>query len=161
MTRLTRVQREAEFLFPIPEHGHALLEPGLAVGGARFEVKRGLLRGFIDVVFGHEGKLCVVDWKSSVVRTSTEEALDRYVHAHFDWQIVVYGLAALRMLGVRDERDYEARFGGIYYLFLRDMEHAASGAGPGGVWFHKPTWDEAVRWERRLLEHGYGRTEAS
>lgn len=160
IAQLGKVQREAEFLFPIPERSHRLLDATMSGDGAPFKVERGLLRGFIDVVFEHEERLCVVDWKSSVLRTSTPDALDRYVHAHFDWQIVVYGVAALRMLGVRDERDYERRFGGIYYLFLRDMESGASSDGAPGVWFHRPSWDEAVRWERRLLEHGYGRTEA-
>jgi exodeoxyribonuclease V beta subunit len=157
---LPRVLRETEFLFPIPEAGHPLL--GRARGpDASFEVGRGLVKGFIDVVFEHDGRLYFGDWKSSVLRDARPEALAKYVKAHFDWQIVVYGVAVLRLLGVRTEADFERRFGGFLYFFLREMARGEEGQPAPGVWFERPDWATVQQWERELLHHDFGGREGT
>lgn len=154
---LPKVLRESEFLFPIPEAGHRLLGAPTAGAYAPFTVGRGLVKGFIDVIFEHDGRLYFGDWKSSVLRDPSPEALRTYVDAHFRWQIVVYGVAVLRMLGVTDEAAYDRRFGGILYFFLREMERTPAGQPTRGVWFERPDWETVKGWERELLAHDFGR----
>ena len=154
---LPRVVRESEFLFPIPEAGHRLLGAPAAEVDAPFTVGRGLVKGFIDVIFEHDGRLYFGDWKSSVLRDPSPSAIRTYVDAQFRWQVVVYGIAVLRMLGVTDEAAYERRFGGLLYFFLREMERTPAGEPTRGVWFERPAWDTVKGWERTLLAHDFGR----
>ncbi len=156
---LSKVLRESEFLFPIPEKGQRLLGETPKDEHAPFFVDRGLVKGFIDVVFEHDGRLYFGDWKSSVLRDASPEALDAYVTSHFHWQVVVYGVAVLRLLGIRDEATFEKRFGGFLYFFLREMEKTPAGEPTRGLWFERPTWDAVQAWERELLEHDFGRRE--
>ncbi len=156
---LPRVLRESEFLFPIPERGQRLLGEQPRDEHAPFFVDRGLVKGFIDVVFEHHGRLYFGDWKSSVLRDASPEALHAYVTSHFHWQVVVYGVAVLRLLGIRDEATFEKKFGGFLYFFLREMEKTPEGEPTRGVWFERPTWQVVQGWERDLLEHDFGRRE--
>lgn len=156
---LPRVLRESEFLFPIPERGQRLLGEQPRDEHAPFFVDRGLVKGFIDVVFEHDGRLYFGDWKSSVLRDASPEALHAYVASHFHWQVVVYGVAVLRLLGIRDEATFEKKFGGFLYFFLREMEKTPAGEPTRGVWFERPTWQVVQGWERELLEHDFGRRE--
>ena len=157
---LPRVLRESEFLFPIPERGQRLLGEQPRDEHAPFFVDRGLVKGFIDVVFEHDGRLYFGDWKSSVLRDASPEALHAYVTSHFHWQVVVYGVAVLRLLGIRDEVTFEKKFGGFLYFFLREMEKTPAGEPTRGVWFERPSWQVVQGWERELLEHDFGRREA-
>ena len=50
------------------------------------------------------------------------------------------------MLGLRSREDFDARFGGSAYLFLRGMPAA-------GVHLARPSWDDVVRWERELVQN--------
>jgi exodeoxyribonuclease V beta subunit len=156
---LAKVLRETEFLFPIPERNHRLL--GAPRDGAEepFAVGRGFVKGFIDVLFEHEGRVYFGDWKSSVVRDASPAALSSYIASHFHWQIVVYSVAVLRMLDIHDEAAYERRFGGLLYFFLRNMEATPPGAETQGTWFERPDWTTVKQWERELLQHSFAREE--
>ena len=46
------------------------------------------------------------------------------------------------MLGVADAADYEARFGGMLFVFLRGL--------PEGVFVWRPTFAEVTRWRDEL-----------
>ena len=55
---------EMEFLFPFPEDIHPLLSdprPGKLV------IERGYIKGFVDLVVEHEGRVYFADWKSDVL----------------------------------------------------------------------------------------------
>ncbi len=109
--------------------------------------ERGFIRGAIDMVFEHEGRFVVVDWKSDRVDDARREALERYVADNYTLQVKVYSLALLRFLQIKKEADY-ARFGGILYAFLRlmDAEH------PQGYYFVRPSWSELCAWDKELGE---------
>ncbi len=156
---LTKVLRETEFLFPIPERNHRLLGAPRDGADEPFAVGRGFVKGFIDVLFEHEGRVYFGDWKSSVVRDASPAALSSYIGTHFHWQIVVYSVAVLRMLDIHDEAAYERRFGGLLYFFLRNMEATPPGAETLGTWFERPDWTTVKQWERELLQHGFAREE--
>ena len=63
-------------------------------------------------------------------------------------QAQLYTLAALRLLGITDAEDFEQRFGGVLYCFLRGMDPALPGRG---VHFHRPSWDEVLTWQQKML----------
>lgn len=147
--RTTRNLRELPFTYPIPEAHHPRLDRELratAGGDPTFSVERGYLQGAIDFVFEHEGRCFLLDWKSDSRDGYQHAALTSHVAEHYAIQEQLYALAVVRLLGVRDEADYEARFGGILYCFLRGMARCDG----GGAWYRRPTWSEVLAWEREL-----------
>ncbi|NUF49950.1 exodeoxyribonuclease V subunit beta [Gilliamella sp. ESL0250] len=102
-----------------------------------FDSVKGMLRGFIDLVFKFEGKYYVVDYKSNwlgeCVDSYNQEALEKVMCEHrYDLQYQLYCLALHRFLkGRLTNYQYQTHFGGVYYLFLRGMpEH--------GIFYHLP-----------------------
>ena len=92
-----------------------------------FEPLQGSFRGFIDLVFQHDGKFYVVDYKSNHLgeRIGSYEPtllLTKMSDNHYLLQAHLYVLALHRYLSVRlrDYR-YEQHMGGYRYAFLRGM----------------------------------------
>ncbi|PZW69982.1 DNA helicase/exodeoxyribonuclease V beta subunit [Pseudomonas sp. URMO17WK12:I1] len=85
----------------------------------------GMFKGFIDLVFEHEGRYYVVDYKSNWLgadeQAYTAEAMNIAVASHrYDLQYVLYVLALHRHLRLRlTDYDYDTHMGGALYLFLR------------------------------------------
>ncbi|MGC6408735.1 exodeoxyribonuclease V subunit beta [Bisgaard Taxon 45] len=100
----------------------------------------GLLRGFIDLVFRHNGQYYLVDYKSNKLGTNPSdyapENLQNVMLAqHYDWQYLFYTLALHRYLKQRDPHyTYATHFGGVIYTFLRGM----NGIDQQGIYFQKP-----------------------
>ena len=96
---------------------------------------RGMLKGFIDLVFRHEGRYYLLDYKSNWLGEDssayTQQAMAAAMQAHrYDLQYQLYTLALHRYLRHRiADYDYERHFGGVIYLFLRgvDKEHPQQG----------------------------------
>ncbi len=106
-----------------------------------FYTVKGMLKGFIDLVFEHQGKYYVLDWKSnhlgedsnSYLRAQLEHAM---VDHRYDLQYQLYALALHRFLKTRiRDYDYEQHFGGVYYLFLRGIEPNSD----AGIFNARPT----------------------
>lgn len=99
----------------------------------------GMLKGFIDLVFEHEGRFHVLDYKSNWLGASDEayrdETMQAAVLAHrYELQYLFYLLALHRLLKVRlPDYDYDRHVGGALYLFLR-----GSGAPSRGVFAARP-----------------------
>jgi exodeoxyribonuclease V beta subunit len=147
-----RVLREMEFLYPIPEDAHPRL--GEVAGEREFTIGRGFVKGFIDVLFEHEGRTYLGDWKSDRLRDYGPEALAEHVREHYGTQIRLYFLALLRLLGIAGREDYERRVGGMVYTFLRAVR--PDGDGRAGLHFVRPDWSELTAWERELAGRDYG-----
>ena len=100
----------------------------------------GLLKGFIDLVFVHNQKYYVVDYKFNGLGNNdeayTNEAMETAMLAkRYDLQYALYLLALHRLLKARlgVSYDYDTHLGGGLYLFLRGSK------GPsGGRVFDKP-----------------------
>ncbi|WP_126445393.1 exodeoxyribonuclease V subunit beta [Sulfuricystis multivorans] len=112
--------------------------------------RAGYMKGFIDLVFRANGRWYIVDWKSNWLEDYGPQALAAAMQAHrYDLQLRIYAAALKRALAWREPAcDWEASFGGVFYLFLRGMK-PGSGAG---VFFSRPTvveleafLDEVVR----------------
>ncbi|WP_176291974.1 exodeoxyribonuclease V subunit beta [Vibrio natriegens] len=140
---------EMEFLLPI----EVLSAPALnrviqrhdplsaKAGDLGFQTVQGMLKGFIDLVFEHQGKYYVLDWKSNHLGDDVMhyhgEALKSAMADHrYDLQYQIYALALHRFLRSRVANyQYDQHFGGVYYLFLRGMD----GQSDHGIFSAKPT----------------------
>ncbi|WP_031430095.1 exodeoxyribonuclease V subunit beta [Methylomicrobium agile] len=100
----------------------------------------GLLKGFIDLVFVHEERYYVADYKFNSLGSGdavyTQEALNAAMLAkRYDLQSALYLLALHRQLKARlgTHYDYDTHIGGSLYLFLRGCQSPT-----GGRVFAKP-----------------------
>lgn len=100
-----------------------------------FRQVRGMLKGFIDLVFRHEGRYYLLDYKSNWLgedrEAYTRPAMEQAMRAHrYDLQYQLYSLALHRYLHHRlADYDYDRHFGGVIYLFLRGMDGQEGGQG--------------------------------
>jgi exodeoxyribonuclease V beta subunit len=113
------------------------------VRSLRFAELEGYLGGFIDMVFEHDGRWYVVDYKSNLLGTRPldyapprlEPVMSQH---HYHLQSHLYVLAVQRYLTLRlgARFDFDRDFGGIAYLFLRGMSpRHEEGCG---VYFERP-----------------------
>jgi exodeoxyribonuclease V beta subunit len=107
-----------------------------------FTPHKGMLRGFIDMVFHLGGKYYLLDWKSNFLGESIEDYERKRINEVMEkefyiLQYHIYAVALHQFLGMRvHEYDYDEHFGGVLYLFLRGVDPSR---GPGyGVFFDKP-----------------------
>jgi exodeoxyribonuclease V beta subunit len=94
----------------------------------------GMLMGFADLVFEHEGRYWVLDYKSNHLGEGdaayTAPALDAAMaHHRYEVQAALYMLALHRLLRARlgDAYDPAAQLGGAVYLFVRGIDGPAGG----------------------------------
>ncbi len=146
----TAITRETEFHFPIPEPGSPELQElarGDLLPGFLNEDK-GFIRGVIDVLFCFEGKTYILDWKSDLLPDYSPPTLKRRIEELYALQPQVYSLAVARMLRLMNERDFNGRFGGFLFAFIRGM--AWDGAASAGIHHIRPSWRELLQWETSL-----------
>jgi exodeoxyribonuclease V beta subunit len=94
----------------------------------------GMLMGFADLVFEHEGRYWVLDYKSNYLGADdaayTAQALDAAMAQHrYEVQAALYMLALHRLLRARLGSAYDPaqQLGGAVYLFLRGIDGPAGG----------------------------------
>jgi len=131
--------RETEFYFPMQQvslsdlsaclQTHRGCEQPVYLPGSTH--LHGMMHGFIDLIFEHDGRFYVADYKSTHLGDQVEDyhwqALKHNNQDHYyDLQYLIYSLALHRYLAVRlPDYDPAQHFGGVYYLYLRGM-HALS-----------------------------------
>lgn len=140
-----RCVREMEFVYPIPEPSHPMLA---APAQGEWTVERGYLKGFVDFVFEHDGLVYFADWKSDQLSSYEAGAIEEHVKNHYSIQARIYSIGVIRLLQIRSEDEYNRRFGGLLYIFLRGMDSN----GRRGVHFHRPAWSEICACENDLME---------
>ena len=104
------------------------------------------LKGFMDMVFEHQGRYYILDWKSNFLGA----AADDYNHIRtseamaenaYHLQYLLYTVALNRYLSLRvNNYRYEDHFGGVLYLFVRGVrpEWLNADGSACGVYFKKP-----------------------
>lgn len=108
-----------------------------------FETLKGMLHGFIDLVFEYDGRYYIADYKSNYLGDHLSdydqaEISKAMIDHRYDLQYQLYTLALHRYLRLRlPNYDYEKDFGGIFYLFLRGM----NGDSKRGVYFYRPAFE--------------------
>jgi len=159
--------RESEFYFPMQQasmQGLAKLLTDHRNSAAvnkitplvklpHYQSLKGMMHGFIDLVFEHQGKYYVCDYKSSHLGHDFadyhHDALrDNIENNYYDLQYLIYSLALHRYLQLTLP-DYNAteHFGGIYYLYLRGMSNDKHHTG-AGVYFRHISSQELTALDR-------------
>jgi len=117
---------------------------------------KGMMHGFIDLVFCAEGKYYVCDYKSSHLGNSyhdycQENLIENIEKNYYDLQYLIYSLALHRYLAqlVPNYQPSE-HFGGIYYLYLRGMSNSPEHQGDG-VFYRQITVDELNELDRLFI----------
>ena len=147
---------EMEFYFPLAPlradeltsllHSHGYLCDQVL----DFYDMQGMLKGFIDLVFEHEGRFYLLDYKSNYLGEGVEnyhqQALQQAINEHrYDLQYLLYSVALQRYLKQRlSSYDYDQHFGGVYYLFVRGMAGRAEVKElqqASGVFYDRPERD--------------------
>jgi exodeoxyribonuclease V beta subunit len=126
--------REAEFYFPLAHAKQSTLAQilsrhrgGLPTALPSHPVLQGMMHGFIDLIFEHEGKFFVADYKSNYLGDGLDHyhyqaMLEANQNHYYDLQYLIYSLALHRYLGQKmPNYDAVQHFGGVYYLYLRGM----------------------------------------
>jgi len=142
LLELVNVLPEMEFWLPanrmeakeIDAQCHQHLLPGVARPALVERQLHGMLMGFTDLVFEHQGKYWVLDYKSNHLGDD-DAAYNHAALAHamaehrYDVQAAIYLLALHRLLQLRLGSGYqpEQHLGGAVYLFLRGINGPASG----------------------------------
>ncbi|NLC70881.1 MAG: exodeoxyribonuclease V subunit beta [Desulfuromonadaceae bacterium] len=101
------------------------------------ESRGGFMKGFIDLVFEHQGRYYIIDWKSNYLGRRLEdyrphrleEVMDRELYL---LQYHLYALALHKHLRFRlRDYHYERHFGAVFYIFLRGI------GGPEGCGIYR------------------------
>jgi exodeoxyribonuclease V beta subunit len=107
-----------------------------------FAPTRGFMKGFIDLVFEHDRRYYLVDWKSNRLGASPEAYRRDQLRTamrehHYDLQYHIYTLALHQYLRRRiPDYEYERDFGGVCYIFLRGVSRER---GPDyGIFSNRP-----------------------
>jgi exodeoxyribonuclease V beta subunit len=156
---------ELEFYYPIAMVAEAGLRAVLNEGGfpdavrerigaLTFAPAQGYMRGFIDLVFEHDGRYYLADYKSNWLGGSAaaygQAALGlAMAREAYYLQYLVYCVALQRYLRTRiPDYDYHQHFGGVRYLFVRGM---TPDTGPScGVYADRPSWEFIEALDRYL-----------
>jgi exodeoxyribonuclease V beta subunit len=139
--------REAEFYFPMENVQLAHLQQLLGQYRSSLQIPdqqlakinhqlpgfgqlKGMMHGFIDLIFEADGKYYLCDYKSSHLGDRFSDYLPADLASHvvenfYDLQFLIYSLALHRYLARRIKNyDVNQHFGGVYYLYLRGMSAA-------------------------------------
>ena len=142
LAALAAVTPEMEFWFPSDgmqaSRVDSLCRQHLLPGRARPVLPerslKGMLMGFADLVFEHEGRYWVLDYKSNALGSRdadyTDAAMEAAMLEHrYDVQAALYLLALHRLLRARLGAAYEPaqHLGGAIYYFLRGVRSATGG----------------------------------
>jgi exodeoxyribonuclease V beta subunit len=134
---------EVEFYYPITRFDSKTLSAATALTSSRlqFNPVDGYLRGFMDLVFRHDGRYYLLDWKSNWLgprssdysKNHLEHTMSRSFYSLQSW---LYALALDRFLAQRvSGYRFEVEFGGIFYIFVRGLNPTSP---EHGVHFSKP-----------------------
>jgi exodeoxyribonuclease V beta subunit len=142
LAALASVTPEMEFWFPsdglqasrLDSLCRQHLQPGRPRPALPERALKGMLMGFADLVFEHEGRYWVLDYKSNALGAEdadyTAEAMEAAMLAHrYDVQAALYLLALHRLLKARLGAAYAPaqHLGGALYHFLRGVGSARGG----------------------------------
>ena len=112
--------------------------------GHEIQYEKGVIKGFIDLVFHHDGKFYLLDYKTNWLGMGpgdyTPENMRRAMDQHDYWlQAAIYAAALDTYLKV-NMQGYERKlnFGGALYLFVRGISEAQAGQNGHGILFISP-----------------------
>jgi exodeoxyribonuclease V beta subunit len=158
---------ELEFSFPLaavtPSQLAAAIGSGQGADGLLMErvaalsfgAAQGFMKGFMDLVFEHDGRWYIVDYKSNWLGATVDAYAPALLAAAmadecYDLQALLYTVALAQALHLRQPGfDYDTHFGGVHYLFVRGMGPATG--TQRGVYSWRPSADLVDRVGALLL----------
>ena len=161
LARAARSLRELEFIYPIPEPSHPLLVPApteslqatnaqlAGEGGHAFAIGRGIIKGYIDLLFEHQGLVYLCDWKGDWLPAWDASTVAAHVQSNYTLQAQLYTVGVLRFLGIEGPQAFAQRFGGVVYAFVRGM---ALDDPTRGIFFAQPSYADVLTWQAELLD---------
>jgi len=101
-----------------------------------FQAFQGLMHGYIDLTFCHDGRYWLADYKSNRLDDYGQAGLEAAMKSHhYPLQALIYSLALHRYLRQRlPDYSPEKHFGGVFYLFTRGVRPGSD----AGIWFRQP-----------------------
>ncbi len=127
---------------------HATLKThGYPVPSLSFTDMACYLKGFIDLVFEHNGRYYILDWKSNhlghdVRHYDANNVQSAMQENAYHLQYLLYSVALNRYLVQRiPDYRYDTHFGGVHYLFVRGVrpDWKNPDGSPSGVFFDRPS----------------------
>ena len=136
---------ELEFFFTLKQYNRDDIENTLRSYGSKIKIDRikGMLHGFIDIVFEYNNKYYIADWKSNHLGNSindyTYDKLKIAMHKNnYHLQYLIYTIALDKILSDKVKNyEYNTHFGGVFYFFLRGISKNFQ----NGIYFEKPEYD--------------------
>ncbi len=153
LAAVPRARRLAELGFTFPARDLDTSRLRDAVVGAGYPMPRlvpgrlhGYLNGYIDLVFEHDGRYHVLDWKSNHLGNApsgyARASIAQTMRDHgYHLQQLIYAVALDRYLRRRLPRyDRDRHFGGVLYLFVRGVRPAwrADDGTQTGIYHDRP-----------------------
>lgn len=141
LAQLSRAKAEMEFWFEVnslkivelDELISQLSPTQLQRPAAKDLEFNGMLKGFIDLTFEHQGRYYVLDYKSTFIGPddsayNLEMMQRKTLEKRYDLQYMIYTLALHRYLRSRlPEYDYETHIGGALVMYLRGINSESAG----------------------------------
>ncbi|MFC4892016.1 exodeoxyribonuclease V subunit beta [Pseudofrancisella aestuarii] len=134
----SKTLKEAEFYFPVTNK--KLYKTNIikalgeyrrkAIGYDELSNQKvfGMLHGFIDLIFEHNGKYYIADYKSNYLGDSLEDYSQEKMRqknqdSFYDLQYLIYSVALHRYLSSNlPSYSFDKHFGGVYYFYLRGLK---------------------------------------
>jgi exodeoxyribonuclease V beta subunit len=153
LAELPLSRRLVELEFHLPSHrldaaalNELVAREGIDLPRLSFATLRGYLKGFIDLVFEHDGRWFILDWKSNHLGEKPADYARAPLAAAmreqaYHLQYLLYTVALDRYLRTRlTDYDPERHLGGAVYLFVRGVRPGwvDDDGTPCGVFFHRP-----------------------
>jgi exodeoxyribonuclease V beta subunit len=163
---------EMEFYFPLKpvtpgqlkqifaEHGGIEIPSGfdLQLERLTFSPANGFLKGYVDLIFEHQNRYFVLDWKSNYLGHRVEDYDQENIRQtmsseYYILQYCLYTLAFKRYMQARwPDFRFETDFGGVIYVFIRGIDAAK---GPRyGIYFERPGLQLIDALDRLLVAAG-------
>lgn len=118
------------------------------------EQLEGVMNGIIDMVFQHNDRYYILDWKSnflgdSLIHYEQNQLNDIMTENNYHLQYLIYVVALKKYLQQRlSNFDYNRDFGGVIYFFIR----GARAGQQTGIYTTKPSIDYINKLENLLSE---------
>jgi len=93
-----------------------------------FNPAAGFMKGYMDLVFQHQDRFYLVDWKSNYLGPTIDDYRQDALHLtmqenYYILQYHLYVLALSQYLRLRNSGfRYESDFGGVFYIFIRGID---------------------------------------
>lgn len=147
LSSISNTERLVEMEFNLPVNGIRSTDLMKIIGGENKSPEgqniEGFMKGFIDLIFVHNNKYYILDYKTNHLGDTVEDYSKEKIsmeirEAGYDLQYHIYTTSLHRYLKQRLENyDYKDHFGGVIYLFVRGVNPDQKGSG---VFFDRPDY---------------------